>query len=286
MLDEIFQNSNEPPAPPDRRSADIGIVCTYREEVRPLLKALDRLRSYIDEGAMFRGGFIDEMTRVAVVEAGPGFAAHRRATETLIAEHHPVWVLSVGFSSSLSPEVSAGDICLANEICDTHGNAVAIRCTIPESRRVFVRRHVVADQHPCTAEEKSRLTEATGAAVVDTTSAAVAQVCAETVDVPSTAGGSDSAGDDVVPAKPAPVKARFLSIRGIIDGAEESLSAEAVAYMFHPEPQKPNPVATVLKRFRRDPQRAAWDARVADASKNLNRYLLSVVRQIAERIAR
>ncbi len=129
----------------DRASADIGIVCTHKGEIRPFLKRLDRQRSYSERGITIRGGFFDESTRVAIAAAGIGFAAHREATELLISEHHPSWVLSVGFSSSLSDDVQPGDLCIADEISDTHVNTLPVKCTIPARRRILVGRMIVAD---------------------------------------------------------------------------------------------------------------------------------------------
>ena len=116
---------------PDRSSADIGIVCTHKGEVKPFLKRLDRLRSYAEKKMTVRGGFLGESTRIALVEADEGFASHRAATELLIAEHRPAWILSVGFSSSLSEDVQPGDIIIANEISDTHVNSLPVKCSIP-----------------------------------------------------------------------------------------------------------------------------------------------------------
>ena len=124
----MADSSRQPDEPTfDRRSADIGIVCTHNVGIKPLLKVLDRTRKYVDETSVFRGGFLDEVIRIAIVEAGSGFAAHRAVAETLIKEHNPAWVISLGFSSALTRDVKAGDICLANEICDTHGNTLPIK---------------------------------------------------------------------------------------------------------------------------------------------------------------
>lgn len=311
MFDEIFQDSDTPPTPVDRRSADIGLVCTHRAEVRPLLKMLDRVRSYTDGGMVFRGGFLDESIRIAIVEAGPGFANHRLATEVLLEEHHPVWVLSVGFSSGLSDVVSAGDVCLANRISDTHGNSLTLNCPIPESRRIFVRPHLVADTHPMTSAEKRRLAETFDADAVDTTSAAVAQVCSETVEAadattpPETtaaerppAGTSDPAVDSTsvptdtaapsVPEKPpAPARARFLSVRVIIDGVDEDLTEQAVELIFAPAGTKKRSFGDVVRdTFRKDPERAKWEQRMVEASKNLHRFLPGVLRQLGEKLHR
>jgi hypothetical protein len=259
------QQENEDESSIDRRSADIGIICTHGDEIGPLLKLLDRQRKYVDQGATFRGGFLDETIRVAVAEAGAGFAQHRAVAQTLVEEHHPAWILSVGFGSALIDELNTGDVSLANEICDTHGNSLAVKCPIPETKRVLVRKHVVADTHPQSTTEKLALAESTSAAVVDTTSLAVAQVC---MDVPEDAP-----------------RTRFLSMRVIIDRASETMPSNALQALFAPSDQLQATVIEKLrKRIKRDPELVPWEIRATEAAVNMNRFLVSVIRRLAEKI--
>jgi hypothetical protein len=108
---ERFVCKTEKPATvepaPDRSSADVGIVCTHKGEVKPFLKRVDRSEVTPNGRSTVRGGFLGETIRLAIAEAGEGFASHRAATELLINEHRPAWILSVGFSSSLKA-VQAG----------------------------------------------------------------------------------------------------------------------------------------------------------------------------------
>ena len=249
----------------DRRSAHVGIVCTQKSEIAPLLKKLDRQKRYVDKGATFRGGFIDETIRVACVEAGSGFANHRQATLTLIAEHNPAWILSVGFSSPLISELNQGDVCLANEICDTHGNCLPVRCSMKESKRIFVRKHVVADAHPALTAERSALHEASQASAVDTSSMAVAQACVN---------------DETTQVTP-----RFMSIRGIIGKMNKDLPPKAMTHLFEPDPEKrQNVLLKLTSRFKKDPELAEWDELATETATNLNRFVLGVVRQLAEKL--
>lgn len=266
MTDRSQQESDEE-SNIDRRSADIGIICTHGDEIKPLLQLLDRQRKYVDQGATFRGGFLDETIRVAVAEAGVGFAQHRAVTQTLVDEHHPAWILSVGFGSALTDELNTGDVCLANEICDTHGNSLSVKCPIPETRRILVRKHVVADGHPKATADKRALAESTGAAVVDTTSLAVAQVCA-----------------DLPEETP---RTRFLSMRVIVDTAHEAVPDVAAEALFTPSGQQNATVIQKLtKRLNKDPELVLWETRATDAAVNMNRFLASVIRQLAEKIKR
>lgn len=251
----------------DRRSADIGIVCTHNAEVKAFVKQLDRVKKYVEGSSVFRGGFINEIVRIAIVEAGPGFALHRRVTETLIEEHNPPWILSVGFSSALTAELQSGDVCLADEICDTHGNSLPVKCRIPESKRIFVRKHVVADKHPGTLDSKSKLNSSTHAVACDTTSLAVAQACNER-------------STDERPI-------RFLSIRGIIDAYSEPVTDEGLAFCFEPAvSERPKLVSGLMNKLKPNPSLKPWQDRATDVSLNLNRFLLSTVKQIADKLGK
>jgi len=246
----------------DRRTADVGIVCVHNGEIKPFLKRLDRRRKYVDQNIVFRGGFLNETIRVAVAEAGTGFARHRQAAQTLISEHHPAWMISVGFSSSLTTELNAGDLSLADEISDTHGNSRTLKCPIPDSKRVLVRKHVVADQHPSSAAAKQQLATETEAAVADTTSLATAQVCAE-------------------------CDTRFLSIRAFIDGPTEEIPGDAFSIIFHRNSKAVGGLlGSLVRNLKRAPELNQWRLRTDEASSHLDRFLTSVVTQLAEHTSR
>lgn len=250
--------SGENEIPVDRAVADIAIVCSHSLELRPFVRRLDRKRKYVDQGIVFRGGFLDEVIRVAVVEAGIGFAAHRRATEILVAEHKPVWIISAGFSSALSDEIGAGDLTMAREICDTHGNTVPVKCSIPESRRVRIHRHVVADRHPYAVADKLQLAADSAAEAVDTTSLSVAQYCSES-------------------------KTRFLSIRAVVDRMGDEIPESCRAMLFAPVPElKSTLVSGLFRRLKRDPDQTFWNQRAQEAASHLDRFLIGVVLRLGE----
>ena len=60
---------------PDRSTADVGIVCTHKGELKAFLKRVDRQRSYTEKKITVRGGFLGETIRLAIAEAGEGCLA-------------------------------------------------------------------------------------------------------------------------------------------------------------------------------------------------------------------
>ena len=247
---------------PDRSSADIGIVCTHKGEVKPFLKRLDRLRSYAEKKMTVRGGFLGESTRIALVEADEGFASHRAATELLIAEHRPAWILSVGFSSSLSEDVQPGDIIIANEISDTHVNSLPVKCSIPARKRIHVGKLIVADDHPVTPAEKQVLRERFPGLAADTGSLAVAQVCHER-------------------------SIRFMAIRVAVDSIDEEIPEQAASMIFHPTSRAlGSALGTLFKGLRKIAVMNQWRERTNNAAGNLDRFVTGIVEQLAESIER
>ena len=255
------QPENAEQASADRRSAHIGLVCTHIGELRPLMKRIDRVRKYTDQGCTFRGGFLHETIRIAVAEAGRGFARHRLATEILIREHHPAWVFSLGFSSALVESIQSGDLSLASEIIDTHGNATSVKCSIPASRRIHVGRHVVADSHPLTSAQKLSLAESSQAIAADTSSKAVAMVCEEQ-------------------------STRFLSIRAIVDELGIDIPETSAALFFEPGSKAiGTALGSMVKGFRQMSELNHWRKKSATAAEYLDRFAAGIILQIGEQLS-
>lgn len=253
-------SSSEPT--PDRSTADIGIVCSHKGELKPFLKRVDRQRSYSEHKMTVRGGFIGEITRIAVVEAGEGFANHRAGTELLVREHRPQWIISAGFSSTLTDDVQPGDLVIANEIADTHGQLIPVKCTIQARRRIHVGRLIVADDQPITPAQKSSLRQHHPGLAVDTGCLAVAQVCNEH-------------------------SLKFLAIRGIVDAMHEEIPEQAASLMFHPGSRAlGSAVGTLFKGLKMMSVMNSWRERTNTTAANLDRFLAGIVDQIAEAIER
>jgi len=256
------KNAPDTEPPVDRSSAHIGIVCTHKGELKPFLKRVDRQRSYTERKMTIRGGFLGETIRIVIAEAGEGFALHRAATELLVNEHRPSWILSTGFSSSLSPEVQPGDLAVANEISDTHATLLPVKCTIAARKRIHVGRLIVADHHPITPDNKAVLRERFPGLAVDTCSLAVAQVCQER-------------------------NVRFLAIRAIVDSLDEQIPEQAAPMIFHPNSRAlGSALGTMFKGLRKMSEMNAWRERANSTAEHLDQFLTGIVEQIAEAIER
>ncbi len=262
MSDAKNGTSSAPPAA-DRSSAHIGIVCSHKGELTTFLKRVDRQKSYEERSIRIRGGFLGESNRIVIAEAGSGFARHRAAAEWLMKKHQPAWILSVGFSSSLSQSVAPGDIVLASEIRDLHGNELPVRCTLKPRSRIHVGRTVCPDSHPATGVEKLSLAESTEAIAADTGSMAVVQVCQE---------------QDV----------RCLTIRGIIDSCSEDVPEAAAGMVFRSDSRSKG--AALGKLFAGFTAGAAelkaWRNRASNTELHLDRFLAGVTEQISELLER
>jgi len=246
----------------DRSSADIGIVCTHKGEVKPFLKRVDRQRSYTDRKTTVRGGFLGEVTRIVIAEAGEGFANHRAATELLIREHKPAWILSIGFSSSISDDVKPGDIVLSSEISDTHVSTLPVKCTIAPRKRIHVGRLIVSDHHPITPADKAAIKDRFPGLAVDTSSLAVAQVCQEH-------------------------SVRFLAIRVAVDSSEEEIPEQAASMIFHPTSRAlGSALGSMFKGLRKMSEMNSWRERTNTSAGNLAQFVTGIVEQIAEAIER
>jgi adenosylhomocysteine nucleosidase len=164
----------------DSARADIGIVSALPIELGQFLDRCERIKHYKGNDLVFRGGRYDGI-RIVVAESGMGFARARKATRALVDAHQPKWILSSGFSGALLPEMKIGQIVMANEIVDQHGQQKDIDLSLESdpASGLYVGRILTADELVRTVEEKHQLHEKHEAIAVDMESLAVAQVAAE-----------------------------------------------------------------------------------------------------------
>jgi adenosylhomocysteine nucleosidase len=180
--------------------ADVGIVAALPMEVAALIGRFANVRKYqgprhrIIEGEI--GGKI-----VALIVAGPGRPAARRATELLLVGHRPRWIVSAGFGGALDPALKRNAIVLPGEVIDEDGGQFSIDVAVPEGSEGFgTGRLVTVDRVVLTAAEKAALRAGTGADVVDMETSAVAAVChARGVRMLALRVISDAAGVDLPP---------------------------------------------------------------------------------------
>jgi len=162
----------------DLAHADIGLVAALSIETSAFMDRCEKVKKYSANGLTFRGGKYDRI-KIACAEGGMGFAKARAATRTMIETHTPNWILSVGFSGALSPNVKCGDIVMANAIVDTHGQELFVDLKMASNPQagLHVGRILTIDHIVRTVEEKQELGIKYDALAVDLESLAVAQVC-------------------------------------------------------------------------------------------------------------
>lgn len=199
--------ANDSHPEPDLAHADIGIVSALPMELAPFLQRCTRVRKYTGGDFVFRGGRYGDI-KIAVAEAGTGFARARRATQALIEAHTPDWVLSCGFVGALQDHLRIGDIVMADSVADTHGQSLSINLSMGNtaSPGLHVGRLLTADGIVRTVEEKRSLAETYQAIAVDMESLAVAQVCRD-------------------------FKVRFLAVRAVSDDLSADLPPEVLSVL-------------------------------------------------------
>jgi adenosylhomocysteine nucleosidase len=173
-------DADHPPKPPKPPVCHVGLVFALPIEAGGLVDLLQGMVNIQAAGLSAREGGLDGR-RLLVVESGVGAAAARRATETLIAGHHPRWIISTGFAGGLEESVAQGDILLANQIVDDSGRRFDIDFKVdPQAfgkQRVHVGRLLTADRIVQEPADKQSLGRRHGALAVDMESIAVAEAC-------------------------------------------------------------------------------------------------------------
>jgi len=161
--------------------ADIGIVSALPIELGQFMDRCERVKHYKGEDLTFKGGRYDDI-RVVVAESGMGYARARKASLAMIDAHSPKWILSSGFAGALIPTMKIGQIVVANEIVDQHGQQKKLNLSLESDIEsgLHVGRLLTADEMVRKIERKQQLHEQFKAIAVDMESLAVAQVASET----------------------------------------------------------------------------------------------------------
>jgi len=159
------------------------MVAAEAREFEGILKRSDDIRALPWQGAAFSREAAWKNSRWFLIANGPGPRLVERALEQ---KHDVDRILSIGFCGALDPALRIGDIVISGEVPTVLGAS-------------FVQGDVISvDRVAFTAREKCDLRRATGAAVVEMESAAVAQKAREW-DVPfgCVRVVSDIAGEDL-----------------------------------------------------------------------------------------
>jgi adenosylhomocysteine nucleosidase len=159
------------------------MVAAEAREFEGILKHATQIRALPWKGAAFSREVQGKNSRWLLIANGPGPRLVERALEQKCSVD---LILSVGFCGALDPALRIGDIVVSGDVPKVLGSA-------------FVQGDVVSvDRVAFTAREKCELRAATGAAVVEMESAAVAQKAREW-DVPfgCVRVVSDVAGQDL-----------------------------------------------------------------------------------------
>lgn len=253
-----MSNSGQPVV--DRRTAQLAIVHSTSIEIDPFLKQCDRIRKYTGPNHfVFRGGFWRDY-RIAFVQVGMGTQRAAAGTLEMLATHAPQWVLSVGFSGGLQPELKVGDIVVGNATIDPQRTEIPMTLKMPAdpARGLHVGKLLTVDQVAKSAQSKQQLGQETGALAVDMESSAVAGVCREK-------------------------KVRFMAVRVISDDVDHTLPDEALTIL---SDRGAIQVGAAVSALFKRPSAAMdlWNLRskANDAAGRLAQFLQGVVAQLCE----
>ncbi len=141
----------------------IAIVAAMEREVAPLIRKW-QVRSVEQGGRRYK---LFESGEASLVCGGMGPEAARRATEAIIQECRPSYILSVGFAGALDPALRVGEVFEPRTVINAGDGA---RTDTGRGQGTLVSFSAVAGR-----EQKEKLREAYGGAAVDMEAAAVAQ---------------------------------------------------------------------------------------------------------------
>jgi adenosylhomocysteine nucleosidase len=144
--------------------------------------------------------------RVLAVNSGVGGEAAARATERIIARHHPAWIISAGFAGALREELRRGHVVMADAVADLSGAELDVGMkmdpqAVAATRGLHVGRLLTVDHILRLPEEKRTLGEKHRAIACDMETYGVAEACRR-------------------------LKTRFLAVRVISDAIDDELSPE------------------------------------------------------------
>jgi adenosylhomocysteine nucleosidase len=164
----------------DPLAVEVGIVAALPLELGPFWQRADLDRELRGSEQTVRMGTCAGV-RIATVAGGVGAAKAQRATSLLLAGHQPRFVLTVGLSGGLQPDLPAGELVIGIRLQATEAPELTLLDEWPAGAPITGRagRLWMHPQIVTSPEEKERLGRETGALAVDMESYAVADVCRE-----------------------------------------------------------------------------------------------------------
>lgn len=96
-------------------SITLAIVYALREEIKPILKGLQVLRTILQKKTVFCEASFRE-TPVLLCQTGMGPAQAKEATERFLELFHPTLILSTGYAGGADPALQTGDLIVPSEI--------------------------------------------------------------------------------------------------------------------------------------------------------------------------
>lgn len=167
-------------SPPKEPPCHVGVVFALAMESGGLEDRLSGVVSLESPGLIGHQGGL-RGRGVVLVRSGAGQRAAAKATENLIAGHHPAWIISAGYAGGLDPRVKRFDVVVADRVLTTDPDRAAIPIELPAKpegeKGIHVGPILTMDRVIARPSEKRSLGEKYGALAVEMETAAVAEVC-------------------------------------------------------------------------------------------------------------
>lgn len=182
------KTSGEPgddaPASPAVGSVDVGIVMSHISEAGRIIDRLSETTTLRGDGFAAHFGVIAGKHIVVIVAANENHAdsesSAASAAAAVIAGHQPKWMIAAGFATATAPQISVGNIVLADSVGDRSGKRLHLRLNVDRRSLEAIRGthvgaitsapHVSDEREPAAANDESILCR-------DVASFVVAETC-------------------------------------------------------------------------------------------------------------
>lgn len=173
---EELQQEQELPKP------DVGLIFALGIEAGCTEDLLEDAVTVAGPEVATRHGLL-QSTQVAVMTSGSGQERAAKAARLLIEAHRPRYVISAGFAGGLVDSVSRNHVVMVERVVNESGDSVSLdlqvdRASLDALPNVHAGTLLTVDRVIHSPEEKRRLGEEHGTAIVDMETYAVAKTCA------------------------------------------------------------------------------------------------------------